>query len=76
MLGSDDSLQDGLAQTLANGGWRIESEGREVKSEEKVGLGVWNRACYHCRSGRDLGSARQGGEAGDSAHYTDQPQKL
>jgi hypothetical protein len=35
-----------------------------VKREEKVGLGIWDRACYHCRSGRDLGSASQDGEVG------------
>lgn len=40
----------------------MEDEKREVESEEKVGLGVWDRACYHCRSGRDLGSASQDGE--------------
>jgi hypothetical protein len=64
MLGPDDSLQDGFAQPLANSEWRIEGEGREVKGEEKVRLGVWDRACYHCRSGRDLGSASQDGEVG------------
>jgi hypothetical protein len=40
----------------------MEGEGREVKREEQVGLGVWDRACYNCRSGRDLGSASQDGE--------------
>jgi hypothetical protein len=53
-----------LAQPLANGRWKIEGEGWEVKREEKVGLGIWDRACYHCRSGRDLGSASQDGEVG------------
>jgi hypothetical protein len=62
MLGSDDSLQDGLAQPLANGRWKIEGEGWEVKREEKVGLGIWDRACYHCRSGRDLRSASRDSE--------------
>ena len=64
MLGLEDPLQDGSAQPLANGGWRIEGEGREVKREEKVGLGIWDRACQHCQPGRDLGSASQDGEAG------------
>jgi hypothetical protein len=62
MLGAKDSLQDEFAQPLANGGRRIEGEGREVKREEQVGLGVWDRACYHCQSGRDLGGASQDGE--------------
>jgi hypothetical protein len=62
---TDDSLHDGFARPLANGGWKIESEGREVDREEKVGLGIWDRACYHCRSGRNLGSASQDGEVGD-----------
>jgi len=64
ILGSDDSLQHGFAQPLANDGWRIEGEGREVKREEKMGLGVWDRTYYHRRSGRDLGSASQDGEVG------------
>jgi len=38
MLGAKDSLQDEFAQPLANGGRRIEGEGREVKREEKWGL--------------------------------------
>jgi hypothetical protein len=32
------------AARIKNGRWRIEGEGREVKREEKVGLGVWDRA--------------------------------
>ena len=49
---------------MADGEWRMEGEGWGVKGREEMGLGIWDRACYHCRSGRDLGSASQDGKVG------------
>ena len=49
---------------MADGEWRREGEGWGVKGREEMGLGIWDRACYHCWSGRDLGSASQDGKVG------------